>query len=106
MTACMIYITAGTPEEARKLAEMLVEERLAACVNILDGATSVYRWNGAIEADSETILIAKTTQSKRVPAMKRVKEVHSYDTPCIVSYDVADGDKDYLDWIGSEVEQR
>ena len=99
MNTCMIYATAGSPEEARTLAKMLVEANLVACVNILDGATSVYRWDGISQFEEESILIAKTSVDRRSKAMARLKDLHSYETPCIVSYDMADGTPDYLDWI-------
>ncbi|MFL2770471.1 MAG: divalent-cation tolerance protein CutA [Rhodospirillaceae bacterium] len=103
MTACMIYITTSSPEEARKLAKTLLEEQLAACANIIDGVASFYRWNGSIESDSESLVIAKTIISKRRLVIERISGLHSYTTPCVVSYDIADGQPDYLSWIQSEV---
>ena len=98
----MIYATTGSPEEAQSLAKALVDERLVACVNIIDGATSVYRWNGKTESEQESILIAKTCIANRNDAMNRLQALHSYDTPCIVSYDMADGMQDYLAWVIGE----
>ena len=104
MMTCMIYATVGSPKEARFLAKTLVEERLVACVNILDEATSVYRWDGKVESDTESIFIAKTSKAKRIDAIRRLKALHSYDTPCIVSYDMTDGIPAYIDWILTETE--
>ena len=105
MACCMIYATAGSPEEAKSLARTLVEERLVACVNIVDGVTSIYRWDGNTESDTESILIAKTTTAKRQDAMVRLQALHSYDTPCIVSYDISDGVPEYLNWVMAETEE-
>lgn len=102
MMTCMIYATAGSAEEARALAKTLVQERLVACVNIFDGATSVYRWDNEIQCDGECVMIAKTSIERRVAAIKRLRELHSYDTPCIVSYDMTDGTPAYIDWIMEE----
>lgn len=96
---CMIYATAGSPEEAETLAKSLVEERLVACVNIIGNATSIYRWGGQVESEQECILIAKTSVEKRSLAMQRLNALHSYDTPCVVSYDMADGLPDYIKWV-------
>ena len=105
MNTCMIYATASVLAEAENLAKILVSERLVACVNILDGATSVYRWQDKVETSKESILIAKTSYARRDAAMARLQELHSYDTPCIVAYDIAAGLPDYLAWIASETEQ-
>ena len=99
METCMIYATASDEAEAKTLAETLVRERLVACVNIIQNATSVYRWNDKIESAKETILIAKTTIGQRDAAMSRLKDCHSYDTPCVVSYDMSGGLPAYLSWI-------
>lgn len=102
MNACMIYVTTSGPQEARSIAKTLVSERLVACANIIDGATSVYRWDGEVKEDTETLLIAKTLIARRDEAMDRLRELHSYETPCVVAYDIAAGLPDYLDWIASE----
>ena len=105
MKCCMIYATAGSPEEAQSLAKALVDEKLVACVNIIHSATSVYRWNGKTESERESILIAKTTIDQRKNAISRLHALHSYETPCIVSYDMADGMPDYLAWVAGETKQ-
>lgn len=100
-----IYITTKDRDEAKKIGSALVSEKLAACVNILDGMESIYRWEGSIESGKECILIAKTTYSNVAPLTKRVKELHSYDVPCIVSINLAEqeGNAEYLDWISGSV---
>jgi len=104
MTAIQfVYITTGDKEEARQIGMALVESRLAACVNIIDQMTSMYRWEGKIQEDQEVILIAKTTQ-KNVPALKeKVKGMHSYDCPCIVCLSVTEGNEPFLEWIQGQV---
>lgn len=99
---CMIYGTASSPAEARAIARALVQEKLVACVNILDGATSVYRWRGAVEEAAESIFIAKTTKALCGEALTRIQELHSYDVPAAVVYDMAGGLPAYLAWIASE----
>jgi periplasmic divalent cation tolerance protein len=80
----------------------LVEERLAASVNVLDGTTSIYWWQGKLEQAQEAVLIAKT-RAELFPALSaRVKQLHSYDCPCVVALPIADGNPDYLAWIVAE----
>lgn len=100
-----IYITTQNREEARKIGDALVTEELAACVNIIDGMESIYRWKGEIHTDKECILIAKTTYSNVAPLTRRVKELHSYDVPCIASINLAEqeGNAEYLEWIAGSV---
>lgn len=99
----IVYITAGDLEEARKIGKKLVEERLVACVNLFP-ITSIFRWQNNIDEASEVAIIAKTTSDKVKDIDKRVKELHSYDVPCVVSVKMDEGSKDYLDWIGESVE--
>ncbi len=99
----LVYMTAGSPEEARRIGEALVENRLAACVNIIDGMHSIYRWEGKLQKDQETVLIAKTTRERLPALIEAVQSMHSYDCPCIVSFDIDGGHPDFLEWIGAEV---
>lgn len=101
----LVYITTGSREEARSIGEKLVEEKLAACVNLIDGMESIYHWKQKIESDKECILIAKTTYSNVGRLTKRVKELHSYDVPCIISFNLAEqeGNEAYLDWLSDSV---
>ncbi len=97
-----VYVTAGSREEAQRLGSVLVEERLAACVNVFDGMTSLYWWEGAVQQDQECVLIAKTSAA-RLPALKeRLIALHSYDCPCIVALPVQDGHAPFLQWIGEQ----
>ena len=99
-----IYMTVGSKEEARKIGKELVTTRLAACVNILDNMNSFYRWEGKIQDDTEVVMIAKTTEDRVPDLIEKVKSLHSYDCPCIVSLPVAGGHQPFLEWIAAEVE--
>jgi periplasmic divalent cation tolerance protein len=102
MTAAIAYVTAANKDDALRIARTLVDERLAACGNVLDGMTSVYRWQGVIETASEAVLIVKT-RSELIPrVIERVRELHTYQCPCVVSWPIAAGNPEYLKWIGEE----
>jgi periplasmic divalent cation tolerance protein len=101
----VIFITAGSTQEAGKIAKTLVEERLAACVNMVDGVRSVYRWRQGIKEATEVLLIAKSTDEKLGDLTARVKQIHSYKTPEIVAIGVRAGSSEYLEWITSSVVQ-
>ena len=98
-----IYMTAGDTEEAKKIAGELVASRLAACVNILPNMNSVYMWQGELQEDSELVLIAKTTRARVPQLVEKVKSLHSYDCPCIVSLPVLAGYQPFLEWIEAQV---
>lgn len=100
----IVYITAGDMEEARKLGRKLVEERLVACVNIFP-ITSIFRWRDKIDEAQEFGIIAKTKTEKVKEIEKRVKELHSYEVPCVVSFRMDEGSADFLKWIGESVEE-
>src|SRR3954470_5019239 len=98
----MLYVTAPTRAEAMAIGRALVAEKLAACVNVLGEATSIYRWQGAVEEAGEIVLIAKTRQALVDAALARIKQLHSYAVPCAVAYGMVAGLDDYLDWIAAE----
>ena len=98
----IIYSTTGSVEEARKIARILVEEKLVACVNIIPKIESIYRWQGNIEEDNECVLLAKTTDKNVDKAIQRIKTLHSYEVPDIVAIPVTHGFKEYLDWVEDE----
>jgi periplasmic divalent cation tolerance protein len=105
MAVHFVYMTAGNKAEAQKIGQALVESRLAACVNILDNMQSIYRWEQEIQQDTEVVLIAKTTASLVSQLVEKVKTLHSYDCPCIVSLPISDGYAPFLDWIEAEVKK-
>ena len=100
----IVLTTAGSQEEARKIAQALVERRLAACVNILGPMESVYRWQGAVETASEFLLIIKTTAAAFPRVRDAVKELHSYEVSECVMLNIEDGSETYLKWLGEAVE--
>ena len=98
-----VYMTAGSKDEARNIGKELVSSKLAACVNILDNMNSFYMWDGELQDDNEVVMIAKTTQDRVPDLVQKVKALHSYDCPCIVSLPVTDGNQAFLDWIVEQV---
>lgn len=98
-----VYVTAANAEEARRIGRALVEEGLAACVNLPAPHTAIYRWEGAVAEDAEQALIAKTTASRFDELARRVRALSSYDVPCIVALPVTTGDAEFLSWVGMQV---
>jgi len=99
-----VYVTAPSLDVAHKIGLALVEERLAACVNIISGMHSIYRWQGRVETASEVVLIAKSRASLFEEIEKRITELHPYDCPCIVAWPIAAGHQPYLDWLWQETD--
>ena len=102
MPVMFVFVTAADVEEAKKIGRQLVEEQLAACANILPGATSIFRWQGKIEEAGEAVLILKTTEQKLDRLIERAKSLHSYDCPCIEALPVIGGNQGFLAWVASE----
>jgi periplasmic divalent cation tolerance protein len=98
----LIYSTFPSPEAAEAVAQELVERRLAACVNILPGMTSIYRWEGAIARDSEAVMIIKTRAGAAGQAIAAVKARHSYANPALVVLPIIGGSDEYLRWLEVE----
>lgn len=98
----LAYITAPTRDEALKIARILVQERLAACANVFDGMTSVYWWQGQMQEEREVSLIVKTRADLIEPLTARVREIHNYTVPCVVSWPIAGGNEPFLNWIREE----
>jgi periplasmic divalent cation tolerance protein len=99
----VVLCTFANEEEALRIGSALVEARLAACVNLLPGIRSVYRWKGEIEYSDEVLLLIKTTQQGFPALCERIKEMHPYETPEIVAVPIVDGLADYLAWIREQV---
>ncbi|HEU5452156.1 MAG TPA: divalent-cation tolerance protein CutA [Terriglobales bacterium] len=100
----LVLTTAGNHEEAQKIARALVERRLAACVNIVPGIESVYRWQGAVESAQEWLLIVKTTAAAFERVRDAIKELHSYDLPECIAVPIERGSAQYLAWLGESVD--
>ena len=99
----VIFITTGTDEEAQEVAKALLNNRLAACVNIVPKINSIFWWNDTLDSVQENLLIVKSKASLLSEIVRLVKEVHSYETPEIVALPIIGGNPDYLDWIGKEI---
>ena len=98
----IVFCTVDSADAARKLARRLVQERLAACVNIIENVTSVYKWEDRLEEDAELLLVIKTRDSRLQELMDRISDIHPYDVPEILSWTVEKGSKAYLDWVVAE----
>jgi periplasmic divalent cation tolerance protein len=97
-----VYATFASAEEAHRIARILVEERLAACANLLGGCHSIYRWQGVIEEAEEVAALFKTQAGKAGSLIARLAELHSYDVPAAVVWPIADALDSYAGWIRSE----
>ncbi len=102
MRFAFLYVTVGNTDEAAKIARALVDARLAACATIVDGATSIYWWEGKVQEEGEVVLFAKTREDLVEQAIAKVRELHSYSCPCVVALPIARGNPAYLEWIARE----
>lgn len=98
----VIFITTPSYEEARKIADELVAQKKAACVNIVPGVNSIFRWKGKIENAEESLLVVKTGARLFPEVMSAVKGIHSYDVPEIIALPIVEGNPDYLAWLKEE----
>lgn len=101
----VVLSTCASAEEAEKIARGLIEIRVAACVNVLAGARSFYRWKGAIEDTGEWLLIIKTSRAQFDSLRAELERLHSYEVPEIVALPIVDGAPNYLNWLGAEVHE-
>lgn len=106
MAATVILTTVDSEDQAERMARELVARRQAACVNIVPGVRSIYRWQGQIADDRELLLLVKTTAERVDAVSATIRELHGYDVPEILALDVARGDKAYLDWLSGAAERR
>lgn len=102
----VVLMTGPDPETLRELGHRLVADRLAACVNVVDGVRSIYRWRGEVETDDESLAIVKTTAARMEELERRIGELHPYEEPEVVALDVSGGSSSYLDWVAGAVERR
>ena len=100
----VVLVTCGSEDEALKIANALVEEHLAACVNVISPIRSIYRWEGKIWDEKEWLLIIKTQSHRFAELEKKVKSLHSYSVPEIVSLPITEGSSSYLNWIKENTE--
>ena len=104
MPVRFVYATAGDAAEARRIGRAVVEERLAACANIIDSMRSIYWWEGRVQEGAEAVLILKTAEERLPALIARVRELHSYDCPCIEVLAVTGGYQPFLDWVERETD--
>ena len=105
MCAIVVVTTVGTEEQAYQIAGELVARRHAACVNILPGIRSIYRWKGKICKDGELLLLIKTLEEEFEGVAATIRELHSYELPEILSFDVTHGEPSFLDWLRSGIDK-
>jgi periplasmic divalent cation tolerance protein len=103
MSACVVLVTAPSQEKAAELAKAIVGEKLAACVNVLPGVRSIYRWEGAVQDEAEVLMLVKTTVERFDALKARIVALHPYQVPEVIRVDVADGHAPYLDWLRASV---
>ncbi|MEO8779878.1 MAG: divalent-cation tolerance protein CutA [Rhodanobacter sp.] len=103
-TVLLCYCTCPDTVSAQRIAETLVDERLAACVSQLPGIRSIYRWAGAVHSDSEVLLLIKTTDARLAALERRLLELHPHDVPELIAVPVAQGHEAYLDWVRRQTE--
>ncbi|MGC2331749.1 MAG: divalent-cation tolerance protein CutA [Candidatus Acidiferrales bacterium] len=100
----VVLVTCGSAKEARRIARAVVEQKLAACVNIPDARVqSIYRWKGKVESAREFLLVIKTTRRRLAALEKKIERLHSYDVPEIIALPIVAGARGYLGWIGDSV---
>ena len=99
MSAIVVLVTASNEDEAAKIGKALVEERLAACANIIPKIRSIYRWEGKVADEPEAMMLIKTTDGAFDALLERVKELHSYSVPEIIALPIGAGSSEYLSWI-------
>lgn len=105
MSAVVVHCSCPDAEVAARIARVLVDERLAACVQIVPGLVSVYRWQGEVREDGECLLLVKTSRERWPALAARVRELHSYETPELLAFDAADGSADYLAWLAAQTRE-
>ena len=101
----VVLITTATEEEAHRIAEMLLNQRKVACVNIVPRVDSLFRWQAKLDSPKESLLIIKTRASLLPEIIEMVKKAHSYEVPEIIALPIVGGNEDYLKWLDSEVEE-
>jgi periplasmic divalent cation tolerance protein len=102
--AAVVLVTAPSQEVAERLVQAVVEERLAACGNILPGMTSIYRWQGAVQRDAEVLVVLKTGSAVAPRLMERVQELHPYEVPEAIVLPISEGLPAYLAWVAASVD--
>ena len=102
VTARTLYVTASTQAEAEKISRTIVEERLAACANVLGPIRSFYWWQGKVQDEGEVAFLLKTSPELVEAVVARIKQLHSYSVPCVVQWPIVGGNPDYIRWVENE----
>lgn len=106
MAYCVVLVTCPNPEVGERIARTLVVKRLAACGNVTTPVTSVYRWKGKVQKDSEVLLVLKTRRALVSACVRQIRALHPYKVPEIIALPIVGGFKDYLTWVDSETTPR
>lgn len=101
---CCAYVTLSSMEMAQSLGQQLIEERLAACINIYPEVHAIFRWEDKIENVSEVVMFVKTTMDKTAIINEKIKEITDYDMACLITYPIVDGNPEFLQWMRNEVQ--
>jgi len=99
----MLYVTASSETEAQRIARSVVEKKLAACANIIPGMQSIYRWKGEIEEAEEWLVLLKTTGQLETDCTREIVNLHTYECPCVVSFNLTGGNEGYLEWMKAQL---
>lgn len=105
MKAIVVITTVGDEEQGNSIARELIGRRQAACVNMVSGVRSVYRWQGKICRDSEFLLVIKTLEEEYEAVAETIRELHAYDVPEILAFNVSRGDARFLDWVATSLDK-
>ena len=97
------YITASNNKEAKRIAKILLDKKLIACANVITGVSSYFVWKNKVENSKEIIICGKTTSKNQEKIIFEVKKLHSYSVPCVIFFDIKNGNKDFLKWIKQSV---
>jgi periplasmic divalent cation tolerance protein len=100
----IVYVTTSGLEESKKIARILLQEKIVACANIIPEIESIYWWEGDLEEDVESVLLLKTSSELVDKVIEMVKEIHSYQTPCALEIQIKKGSKEYLNWLEDSLE--
>jgi len=103
--ALVVFVTASSYKEANKLSSLVIENKLAACATIIENVRSVFRWEGKVNSEKESLLILKTTAGRFTDLEKLVKKHHSYEVPEVIACPIVMGSEDYLKWIRQETQK-
>ena len=99
----VVLSTCASDEEASRIAHKLIELRLAACVNVLPGVRSIYRWKGAVEESTETLLVIKSSRPLFDALRAAIEKLHSYEVPEVIALPIVEGARNYMEWLGVEL---